>query len=37
LQVAETGIPSTLSIPVGGHTRIDPSKLIDIGILCVYG
>jgi hypothetical protein len=36
LQVAEADIPPPLSMPSGGHTRINPSAIEDIGILCQY-
>jgi hypothetical protein len=40
--IAEGDIPAALralpdpSTPLGGHTRIDPAKVIDVGILCDY-
>jgi hypothetical protein len=36
LQVAEADIPQPLQLSVGGHTRISPSAIGDVGILCEY-
>ena len=36
LAVAEAGIPAPIAITVGGHTRIAPDAVEDIGILCEY-
>jgi hypothetical protein len=36
LQVAEAGIPQKIATSAGGHTRIDPSAIVDVAILCEY-
>jgi hypothetical protein len=36
LQIAEAGIPPSIATSAGGHTRIDPNAIADIGILCDY-
>ena len=38
LNVAEGDIPVSLQLTPApaGHTRIDPSKILEIGILCDY-
>ena len=36
LEVAEAGIPAPIALTIGGHTRIAPNAIEDIGILCDY-